>query len=291
MKIYSGSNNILIRIIVFTLGTFFLLIAGTRADDWPMLGHDPGRSGSNPNEIRPPFTRKWYRLFPDEGIQSGVQPVIANGKVYLGTLAGVMHAIDATTGKDLWTYKSSGPILHAAAACSNRVFFGSADGTVHALDTSNGNLTWKTIAGGSLWNAPVLYKNRVLIGGRNGYLYALDSDSGSIIWQSNLEAPILNSPAVDARKSRVYIGSEAMCVHALDIQTGKQLWKSEQLPGASFRGYHPVIAPDGSVMITSQPVMGYDRFQSLLMEMAKSVFGDIASWRHKIGRASCRERV
>ncbi len=65
-----------------------------------MLGHDPARSGATSTEIRPPFARKRYRLFPDEGIMSGVQPVVAGGKVYLGTLRGIVHAIDAETGKD-----------------------------------------------------------------------------------------------------------------------------------------------------------------------------------------------
>ena len=68
-----------------------------------MLARDVGRCGSTPDEIRPPLARKWYRLFGDEGIQSGVQPIVADGKVYVGTLRGVMHAMDAGTGRDVWT--------------------------------------------------------------------------------------------------------------------------------------------------------------------------------------------
>src|ERR1051326_2839602 len=104
------------------------------AEDWPMLGHDAARSGGTAEELHAPFARKWYRLFADEGIQSGVQPVIAGGKVFLGTLAGVLHAMDAETGKDVWTFKAGGPILHAAAASAGKVFFGSADGSVYAIN-------------------------------------------------------------------------------------------------------------------------------------------------------------
>ena len=35
---------------------------------------------------------------------------------------------------------------------------------------------------------------------------------------------------------------------------GRRLWQSAKLPGVSFRGYHPVVAPDGSVMVTASPV-------------------------------------
>jgi hypothetical protein len=38
-----------------------------------MLAHDAARSGSTTAEVRPPFERKWYRLFPDEGLMTGTQ--------------------------------------------------------------------------------------------------------------------------------------------------------------------------------------------------------------------------
>jgi hypothetical protein len=43
-------------------------------DSWAMLPHDAGRSGATSTEIRPPFERKWYRLFADEGLIAGMLP-------------------------------------------------------------------------------------------------------------------------------------------------------------------------------------------------------------------------
>ncbi len=74
-----------------------------------------------------------------------------------------------------------------------------------------------------------------------------------------------------------------MHVYAFDLATGQQLWQSPKLPGASFRGYHPVIAPDGSVMVTVMPVGNADAMQNVLLDMVKEIFGDFASWRHKKG--------
>lgn len=48
-----------------------------------MLAHDAARTGATSTEIRSPFERKWYRLFPDEGLMAGVQPIIADGKVFI----------------------------------------------------------------------------------------------------------------------------------------------------------------------------------------------------------------
>jgi hypothetical protein len=53
-----------------------LLTFKSLGEDWPMLGHDAARSGGTTQQIRPSLARKWYRLFPDEGLQSGVRPVI-----------------------------------------------------------------------------------------------------------------------------------------------------------------------------------------------------------------------
>src|SRR6185295_14156152 len=93
--------------------------------------------------------------------------------------------------------------------------------------------------------------------------------------------PILCSPAVDAKSRRVYVGAEEMRVYAFDLAAGAPIWKSEKFPGVSFRGYHPTVAPDGSVMITTTPCAGGDAIQQIMLDMVKEVFGDFASWRHK----------
>lgn len=258
-----------------------ICVASAAGGSWPQYAHDPGRSGATTEEVRPPFERKWYRLFADAGLQSGVQPVIARGTLFIGTLRGTLHAIDAETGNDIWTYKTGGPILHAAAVYEGMVFVGSADGRMYALNATDGTLCWRTATGAAIWNAPAVSDNRVYFGGRDGFVYALDAVLGSVRWKADAGAPILNSPALDLARGKLYIGSEDMRVRAFNLTDGQEAWRSEVLPGVSFRGYHPVVAPDGAVMITTQPILGYDRFQELLLDMVKRVFGDFASWRHK----------
>jgi hypothetical protein len=259
--------------------------------DWPMLGHDAARSGATTTEVRPPFERKWYRAFPEEGLMAGVQPVVARGRLFIGTLRGVLHCIDPETGQDLWTYQAGGPILHACEAGHRRVFFTCADGKVYCLSAADGKPQWTFQTGSALWNAPAHDGTDLLVGGRDGKLYALHPTAGKVRWQAGVGGPILNSPAIDEQRSRVYVGAEDMHVYAFDRDTGRQLWQSEKLPGVSFRGYHPVIAPDGSVMVTSQPCAGGDAIQQVVLDMAKEVFGDFASWRHsKEENAKLREQ-
>jgi hypothetical protein len=284
---YPGSRTILPGTSALLAALAVALPAARGADapgasgDWPMLGHDPTRSGATAVEVRPPFERKWYRLFPDEGLMAGVQPIISGGTVYVGTLAGVLHAIDAESGKDAWTYRAGGPILHAAAAGEGKVFLGAADGKVHAVRAETGEAAWTFATGAAVWNAPLVHEGVVVAGSRDGRLHALDASSGALRWAADLGAPILSSPALDAKAGRVVAATEDMRVHAVGFGDGKLLWTSAKLPGVSFRGYHPVVAPDGSVLIASQPGISLDDFQTVLLDMVKEVFGDFASWRHR----------
>jgi len=266
--------------LILCLGSLWSNSAACADDSWPMLAHDPGRSGATPTEIRPPFERKWYRLFPDEGLMAGVQPIIANGKVFVGTMAGTLHAMDDATGEDVWVFETPGAILHTCAVAGNKVFFGNADGKVYAVDVADGKLAWSVQTSAAVWNSPVIHQGVVVIGSRDGKVYAIDAESGRVKWAAQTGGPLLSSPAVDAKASRVYIGSEDMCVYAFDLAGGRQLWHSEKLPGVSFRGYHPVVAPDGSVMITVTSSLSLGSFNPILHDMVKEIFGDFASWRH-----------
>jgi len=248
--------------------------------DWPMLAHDPARSGATSTEIRPPFERKWYRMFADEGLMAGVQPIIAGEKVFVGTMRGTLHAMDSNTGKDLWTFKTDGAILHTCAASRGKVFFGNAEGKIYAVNATDGTPIWSIQTGSAVWNSPLDYEGVVIVGSRDGKLYAIESDSGTIKWTSLTGGPLLSSPALDTKAGRIYIGSEDMHVYAFNFSDGRQVWRSDKLPGVSFRGYHPVVAPDGSVMVTVTPAISLDSSEPILLDMVKEVFGDFASWRH-----------
>jgi hypothetical protein len=249
-------------------------------DEWPMLAHDVARTGATSTEMRPPFERKWYRIFPDEGLMAGIQPVIVDGKVFVGTMRGILHAMDSDTGKEVWKLKTGGAVLHTCAVANDKVFFGNAEGKIYAANTFDGRLLWSVKTGSVVWNSPLVYKGVVVVGSRDNALHAIDAKTGGIKWKAATGGPLLSSPALDVETGRIYIASEDMHVYAYDFRNGTRLWQSKKLPGVSFRGYHPVVAPDGSVMITVTPAISLDSFNPILHDMVKEIFEDFASWRH-----------
>ena len=76
--------------------------------DWPMFGHDAGRSFAAPEQCTaisslnaPTLAPKWHFHAPDAVSAS---PAIVNGRVYVGDWAGNFSALDAETGAVDWTY-------------------------------------------------------------------------------------------------------------------------------------------------------------------------------------------
>ncbi len=267
--------------LVFCLGLSHISYGrSSLQDNWPMLAHDAARSGATPTELRPPFEREWYRLFTNEGLMAGIQPIIADEKVFVGTMAGILHAMDCDTGEDLWRFKTGGAILHTCAVVESKVFVGNCEGKIFAVSAADGRLLWSVKTASAIWNSPLVHEGVVVVGSRDGNLYVIEAGTGKIMWKAQTGGPLLSSPALDVEIGRIYVGSEDMHVYAFGLDKGSRLWRSEKLPGVSFRGYHPVVAPDGSVMITVTPSISLDSFNPILYDMVKEIFGDFASWRY-----------
>ena len=80
--------------------------AATGAAYWPTALHDPSHSATAP--VVGPQTGHilWSRQL--EGNVTPGPVVGAGGTIYLATNAGVLHALDPTTGQDLWTVDGGG---------------------------------------------------------------------------------------------------------------------------------------------------------------------------------------
>ena len=225
------------------------------AADWPQLQNGPQRQGYSPEKIDVPLQRAWAVGLSPERLHPQAQPVVAGGRVFLGTAMGNFHAFEAKTGKKLWAFPAGGPILHTAGVEGGRVFFGCMDGCVYALDAADGKLAWKFESGlrTGFSTAVLLAEGNVFIANRGGVYFALSEKDGSVAWKRDLGVPILMSSAYDG--GRLFVGAMDMCVYALDAKSGEAVWKSPTLYGAAFRDYWPVVYKD-TVLVRPAKVSG-----------------------------------
>jgi outer membrane protein assembly factor BamB len=78
--------------------------------DWPMFGHDLGRSFASPDTCINPLNAltlvpKWYF---NTGSPVTAQPAVVNGTLFAGAFNGTFYAINAATGQQRWSYPIQG---------------------------------------------------------------------------------------------------------------------------------------------------------------------------------------
>ena len=128
------------------------------SNDWPTIGLDYAETRfSKLNQINADNVKKlglvWsYPLESSRGVEA--TPVVVDGIMYQTASWSVVHAIDARTGKQLWTfdpkvdrekgYKGCCDVVNRGVALwKGKVFVGAYDGRLFALDAATGKVVWE----------------------------------------------------------------------------------------------------------------------------------------------------
>lgn len=147
-------------------------------------------------------------------------PAVGDGKVYVTTNDGVLHALDAKTGHMAWEWWEkdknklgySSPLFH-----NDRIYIAIGDeGRTFCLDAKKGELIWSCDTDGrEIYDSSFAFAGgNVFIGNVSGQFNAIDAQSGKIAWKYRL-APghLLASPATDEKS--VYIATMSGQIVAL----------------------------------------------------------------------------
>ncbi len=203
-----------------------------------MFGADPRHSGSHEGPgIREEARVKWSLrdAFPKSTMPNSTSPAaFSGGVVYFatGTIGeeGTMHAVDARTARELWSFPRAS-LQSGPAVAGELVYFGGLDGSFHAVRKDSGEEAWSFRAAGTVRTSPAVSGGIVYFtSGRDGYLYALDAVSGKQVWKYRYQGSAA-APAVDG--DTVYLGTGRQVFDtasrgelvALDARTGRRKWQ------------------------------------------------------------------
>ncbi|MHB1033068.1 MAG: outer membrane protein assembly factor BamB family protein [Pirellulales bacterium] len=117
-----------------------LAAAPASPDDWPTYRHDALRSGSTKTSVPAEVKRVWQ-----VDLGGKLSSVVAAGDmVFLAAVdAHAVHALDANSGKTVWSYTAGARVDSPPTIHEGRVLFGSADGWVYCLRAADGRLIWR----------------------------------------------------------------------------------------------------------------------------------------------------
>lgn len=320
--------------------------ASPKPGEWYTAGRDTGQTYHSPLDAINDgnVTRLGFAWQYQLGLHRGVEatPIVIDGVMYASGPWGHVYALDATTGKPLWTYDPQVPGGYGRYACCDvvnrgiavskgRVYVASLDGYLHAIDARTGRRLWRVNtlpphprgADYFVTGAPVVAGDIVVIGyggadfkGTRGSVSAYSLDSGAFRWrfytvprdpklgpqdQPHLRAAVETWPsgydwsmsgggtvwgglAYDARLHLVYFGTAnaspyhgemnpaksgdelyVASIVAVHADTGRMAWYYQEIPaeGWDYDAVNPLV-------LTRLTVNGHGR--EVIMQASKDGF-------------------
>ena len=276
--------------------------------DWPVYGHDLSNSrdagGDGPSRSEVGSLKQAWAFNTSTGDFTGT-PAVAGGVLVAGNNGGWVYALNAVTGKGLWS-RNVGQQINGSAA----IDLGAPGGAVAfvpvaqvgsprlmELSLTDGSVRWDTVltrqSGADVFGSPTFWNGTVYIGtsGPNndnstarGSVVALSESSGDIRWRTftvprgHDGGAVWSTPAIDTSTGHLYVGtgnayhqpaaSTTDSMMMLSAATGKILRHFQATPDDVFTANTPA-GPDADFGASPQLIAGPSG-QALVGEGQKS---------------------
>ena len=147
----------------------------------------------------------WHYDIADAKYGQEATPIVVDGIMYVSTDMSRVRALDARTGKEIWSFDPEvdgswlqhvccGFVNRGVAVWNGKVYVGTLDGRLIAIDAGTGKQVWSTqtfekTRGYTITGAPIVVKGKVIIGNGGaendvrGYVTAYNAETGKQIWR------------------------------------------------------------------------------------------------------------
>jgi outer membrane protein assembly factor BamB len=247
------------------------------AAPWPEALHDPAHSAGSAAIGPSTGHLEWSRQLGG-GITPGPS-IGADGTIYVATNGGVLHALNPSTGADLWTFNGGD------------AFTGETDLSVSPLVLPSGVILWPgpddtlyevSSSGQSLWShrfssmvlSPVLAGTTVYVELMSGTLWQLQIGSGlpSLGWSFSIGHSSFGSPVVGPDGEVIETADKSVVALVDHGASGTIAWRYQTSANIEVS---PSIGPSGDVYVTANDGSAYGLSPHGALE-----------WRRHIGQES-----
>jgi polyvinyl alcohol dehydrogenase (cytochrome) len=186
----------------------------------------------------PRLKLKWAFGFPGE-LSANAQPVIAGGRVFVGSPSGIVYSLNAQSGCIHWYFQAAAGVRTAITIARidtpggprNAALFGDLTANVYAVDAATGALIWKTKVDNfplaRVTGSPVFYDGRLYVGVASGEeIGAVPSDYECCRFRGSMVA--LNAATGDQVWRTYTITEESQ--RTKKNKSGTQMWGPSGAP-------------------------------------------------------------
>ncbi|WP_040673418.1 MULTISPECIES: outer membrane protein assembly factor BamB [Rhodanobacter] len=222
------------------------------------------------------ITRLWKTTVGDGAQVSGVRlrPAVVDGVLYADSTDGKIAAIDATSGKTLWTKSSrthgwfgwgdkkrkDAQYAGGPAVSGDLLAVGTLDGHVYAMSAKDGNPRWEVEVSGEVMASPVIVGDMVMVRTGDGRVYALDAADGHRRWvYDQSTVPLLSlrgNGTMLVANGVVFFGSDDGKLVALRQDNGSKLWEQRLASGEGRTEIDKLNDADGSILLDGSTLYG-----------------------------------
>ena len=154
-------------------------------------------------------------------------PALADGKVYAAATDGKLSAVDAASGKLVWTATVDADLSAGVGADAATVAVASAKGTLFAFDAATGKQRWKTKLSTEVLSAPAVGSGVVIVRSMDNKIAAYDAETGNRRWVVQRTAPALvlrAAPGIVINDGIAFVALPAGRLLSLSAATGVARW-------------------------------------------------------------------
>jgi outer membrane protein assembly factor BamB len=203
------------------------------ADRWPMFHHDLSHTGYT-TSTAPNINNIIWSYTTGGGV--GSSPVVADGRVYVGSYDNKVYCLHAADGDKVWEFPTGGRVFSSPAVANGKVYVGSDDNKVYCLHASTGGHIWNYTTGGFVFSSPAVANGKVYVGSDDNKVYCLGAADGDKVWEFPTGLDVWSSPVV--ADGRVYVGSVNDKVYCLGAADGDKVW---EFPTGHTVGSSPAV--------------------------------------------------
>jgi len=201
--------------------------------------------------------------------ESGASPAVySNGVILINTYSCTLYAIDAKTGKLLWSKWLAGTVYSTPTADGDKVYVVFRYGGAYVLscfDLRSGKFKWINRVDSETIACPVIEGNEVHVASQSGFYYIFNKDTGKPI-EVLTSIDAVSSPTITEKSiflTATIDGKDRLVEIDRSTNKVKKEYKEELIPirissangcqgQMNFNGSHPIVYKNKYVVLTDQ---------------------------------------